>query len=110
MIGICSREFWTAYCCKVLILLAQLFGIFGLGTSPPPESREPAPSVISACCIQGWVSGKLVLIWTICPTFSRTFIRASRESTRLWTGLALSNQGAAASGVAALNPGDAPAV
>src|ERR1700694_1629778 len=108
MIGMCSRECWTAYCCNVLMLLDQLFGMFGLGTSPPPESSDPAPSVIRACCIQGWVSGKAVLIWTICPTFSRTFIFSSSESTRLSTDLVLSNQGVAASTVAALNPGEAP--
>src|ERR1700716_3756416 len=90
------------------MLLAQLFGMFGLGTSPPPESSDPALSVISACCIQDLVSGKAVLIWTICPTFSRTFIFSSSASTRLSTGLELSVQGVAASGVAAL-PGDAPA-
>src|SRR3981081_1468557 len=95
MIGMWSREFCTAYCCSVLILLAQLFGMFGLGTSPPPESNEPALSVIKASCIQGWVSGKAVLIWTICPTFSRTFIFSSSASTRLSTGLELSVQGVA---------------
>src|SRR3979411_2609917 len=108
MIGMCNREFCTAYCCSVLILLAQLFGRCGLGRPPPPESNEPALSVIKACCIQGWVSGKAVLIWTICPTFSRTFIFSSSASTRLSTDLVLSVHGVADPGLAAL-PGDAPA-
>src|SRR6266568_1658948 len=30
MMGICSRECSTAYCCSVLMLLAQLFGMLGL--------------------------------------------------------------------------------
>jgi hypothetical protein len=62
---------------------AQAFGVFGVGTEPPPESTLPSLSRVIFVVSVSTSARSACVIW---PIFSASVMRDSRSATRACTG------------------------